>query len=369
MRDLIIPDRLLPARPARDEIEDGRFRRRVRRDAVLVFALFEYFVARRVHQVFQRREILYRARHHGGEARPCNRPTFSSAACARPAPQGGRNLLSFLGDHRVSSVFLEPVSFGNFGVIVSMIGMVRSKFGDKCSSACCGRLALIVLPDSRFGAYLCILALVIMLLPIQLATLGTVALPLIALAMLTLVPMIVTGSYDPQNRYVDNGFVGRFVLSGQILGDFDVLTWLGLKALADRRLRFRLRLHYRRHRHCRSAGRMGHRLFDQRPRSAVRYLPQHDGAVLRDDPVRQQLAVHDQDGEPGVVPPWGRGLARPQQHVLQPEGRKPRIFPHPGMIRRSGRIPRRRVALNGGMGAAGLKTRGPATPDAGGKPR
>jgi uncharacterized membrane protein YqjE len=75
------------------------------------------------------------------------------------------------------------------------------------------------------------MALVVMFLPIQLATLGTVALPLIALALLTLVPMIVTGSYDPQNRYVDNGFVGRFVLSGQILGDFDVLTWMGLKAL------------------------------------------------------------------------------------------------------------------------------------------
>ena len=29
----------------------------------------------------------------------------------------GRTLLPFLGEHRVSSIFLEPVSVGNFGAI------------------------------------------------------------------------------------------------------------------------------------------------------------------------------------------------------------------------------------------------------------
>jgi putative polymerase len=89
---------------------------------------------------------------------------------------------------------------------------------------------LIVLADSRFGAYLCILAFVLMLCPLGLATAGVVVLPAVALVVLIVVPVVVTGSYDPQNRYVDNGFVGRFVLAAQILGDFDVWTWLGLRA-------------------------------------------------------------------------------------------------------------------------------------------
>ena len=54
--------------------------------------------------------------------------------------------------------------------------------------------------------------------------------PLVALVVLIVVPLVVTGSYDPQNRYIDNGFVGRFVLSARILTDFDALTWFGLKA-------------------------------------------------------------------------------------------------------------------------------------------
>jgi putative polymerase len=39
---------------------------------------------------------------------------------------GGRNLLPFLGNHRVSSIFLEPASAGNFGIIVFMWALVRS---------------------------------------------------------------------------------------------------------------------------------------------------------------------------------------------------------------------------------------------------
>lgn len=144
---------------------------------------------------------------------------------------GGRNLLPFLGDHRVSSVFLEPVSAGNFGVIVFLWALVRSRMENKLYLATMiGAAVLIVLGDSRFGAYLCIIALVASYFPIAWTTIGAVFMPLIALATLVLVPLIVTGSYDPQNRYIDNGFVGRFVLSARILGEFDLLTWFGLKA-------------------------------------------------------------------------------------------------------------------------------------------
>jgi putative polymerase len=144
---------------------------------------------------------------------------------------GGRNLLPFLGDHRVSSVFLEPVSAGNFGVIAFLWGMVRSRMEQKLYlGTMTVAMVLIVLGDSRFGAYLCIIALVVSFFPIAWTTMGAIFMPLISLAVLVLVPLIVTGSYDPQNRYIDNGFVGRFVLSARILGEFDLLTWFGLKA-------------------------------------------------------------------------------------------------------------------------------------------
>jgi putative polymerase len=150
----------------------------------------------------------------------------------RPAgAEGGRNLLPFLGDHRVSSVFLEPVSTGNFGVIVFTWALVRSKFEGKIYlGLMTAGLALIVLADSRFGAYLCVITLVIVMLPPRLVTLGMMLMPLLALFLLTfVVPVLITGSYDPQRRYLDNGVVGRLVLSGRMLGDFDVLNWMGLK--------------------------------------------------------------------------------------------------------------------------------------------
>jgi putative polymerase len=77
---------------------------------------------------------------------------------------------------------------------------------------------------------LCAMAFVIAFLPLAWSTLGAMIMPLVALVVLIVVPLVVTGSYDPQNRYIDNGFVGRFVLSARILTDFDALTWLGLKA-------------------------------------------------------------------------------------------------------------------------------------------
>jgi putative polymerase len=230
-RDLMIPVAFFLLGTRVRDMKTADFIVKIAAAAVLIVALFEYFALDLYIKMFS--VAKYYIARGTMEARQALQSSDLFVSGMRPAgAQGGRNLLSFLGDHRVSSMFLEPVSLGNFGFIVFMIGLVRSKFGDKLQiGLLLTGMALVILPDSRFGAYLCMLALVVMLLPVQLATLATVAMPLVALAMLTLVPMIVTGSYDPQNRYVDNGFVGRFVLSGQILGDFDVLTWMGLKAL------------------------------------------------------------------------------------------------------------------------------------------
>jgi putative polymerase len=70
----------------------------------------------------------------------------------RPEP---RTLLPFLGQQRVSSVFLEPVSMGNFGAIVYAWGLFRRECRYRwvlIASA----LTLITLADARFGLSTCI---------------------------------------------------------------------------------------------------------------------------------------------------------------------------------------------------------------------
>jgi len=197
---------------------------------VLLVALFEYFWIEMFTKFFNIAKY-YIAR-GSLEAKQLFQNSDLFVSGMRPAgAEGGRNILSFLGDHRVSSVFLEPVSAGNFGVIAFIWGMVRSRMERKLYLGTMAvALVLIVLADSRFGIYLCAIALMASFFPVAWTTLGGLFMPLLAIAVLVVVPIIVTGSYDPQNRNIDNGFVGRFVLSARILGEFDGWTWLALKA-------------------------------------------------------------------------------------------------------------------------------------------
>lgn len=71
----------------------------------------------------------------------------------RPEP---RTLLPFLGQQRVSSVFLEPVSMGNFGAILYAWGLFRRE----CSYRwflMIAALTLITFADARFGLSTCIM--------------------------------------------------------------------------------------------------------------------------------------------------------------------------------------------------------------------
>jgi putative polymerase len=84
---------------------------------------------------------------------------------------------------------------------------------------------IIVMADSRFGANFCVICLLLAFLPTAIRTAGIAVLPAFALLMLIVLP-------DPLSAYygVDNGFIGRIILSGRILERFDALNWLGLQA-------------------------------------------------------------------------------------------------------------------------------------------
>jgi putative polymerase len=139
---------------------------------------------------------------------------------------GGRNLFPFLGNHRVSSIFLEPVSTGNFGIIVFMWALVRSLierriFWGLFASA----LLVVVMADSRFGAYFCAICLLLAICPANIRLAITALLPLCGLLIVVFLSDTLSAHYG-----VDNGFIGRIILSGRILAGFDELNWFGLAA-------------------------------------------------------------------------------------------------------------------------------------------
>lgn len=147
----------------------------------------------------------------------------------RPQGTGGRNLLPFLGDHRVSSVFLEPISLGNFGMILVVWALTRSKFERKLYwGLILSGLTLIVLSDSRFGAYFCVIATVLLFLPPAQVTIGLLFVPPVAITALMLLPDILSTA----GHGIDNTFIGRIMLSGRVLNEFSTATWLGLNVSA-----------------------------------------------------------------------------------------------------------------------------------------
>jgi putative polymerase len=84
---------------------------------------------------------------------------------------------------------------------------------------------VIVMSDSRFGANFCAFGLLLALLPAAVRTGAVALLPVGALLSLLLLPTPLSAHYG-----IDNGFIGRIILSGRILERFDALNWLGVQA-------------------------------------------------------------------------------------------------------------------------------------------
>lgn len=141
---------------------------------------------------------------------------------------GGRNILPFLGNHRVSSIFLEPVSAGNFGIIVFLWALVRSKMERRLYwGMIIAAATVIVMSDSRFGAYFCAICLTLSLIPAAIRLAMVAVAPLVGVLVILVVPGLL-----PIHFGIDNGFIGRIIMSGEILDRFDGLNWFGLRGAA-----------------------------------------------------------------------------------------------------------------------------------------
>lgn len=136
----------------------------------------------------------------------------------------GRTLLPFLGEHRVSSVFLEPVSLGNFGAIAFGWVLLRDRHHPlRLIVKCLIILMILVLGDARFGLYLCGVVL-----------LSYLVAPLVRPTMVFVIPFLaVIGllAYAASKIGVpwDNTTSGRFLFSGRLLSTLDLAQALGVR--------------------------------------------------------------------------------------------------------------------------------------------
>lgn len=138
-------------------------------------------------------------------------------------PEGiGRTLLpGLLGNHRVSSVFLEPVSLGNFATIVAAWGFSRDREDWRKGLLFVGSaIVMIVLCDSRFA---------LLLMPLMFATRILLRGPWLNLALLTpfvaIVCVILIGVFS---HHHGDDLVGRLTVSGRALLNFDTQMLFGL---------------------------------------------------------------------------------------------------------------------------------------------
>ena len=88
---------------------------------ILVFALFEYFYLDAYLKVFSVTEY-YVARGTLDALDPSLQWAHGLMLSGMRPPEQGRELLPFLGDHRVSSLFLEPIGLGQFWLPDRLLG-------------------------------------------------------------------------------------------------------------------------------------------------------------------------------------------------------------------------------------------------------
>ncbi len=136
----------------------------------------------------------------------------------RPEP---RTILPFLGQHRVSSVFLEPVSMGNFAVIIYSWALYRGREFAGRWWVFVLAFVVVALADARFGLYTCVLITVLYPFYAYIPRLFWSVLPFILLAVLAIYGITSVTGGGP------NDISGRFAVTASILTKLSTGVVLG----------------------------------------------------------------------------------------------------------------------------------------------
>ncbi|WP_194300067.1 polysaccharide polymerase [Acetobacter musti] len=136
---------------------------------------------------------------------------------------------SLLGPHRVSSIFLEPVSMGNYATIIFAwcLATCRNRRGQRQILLFILSFVCIVLTDSRFGSACCIVMALFRLSPLRGSSLVAFLLPICVATLLT-----VTGSMHEIPGWapsiMNDDFSGRLLFSGQLMDYWNLPEWFAL---------------------------------------------------------------------------------------------------------------------------------------------
>ena len=116
---------------------------------ILIFAVFEYLSLDAFLKVFNVVNY-YVARGTLDALDPSLQWASGLMMSGMRPPDQGRELLSFLGGHRVSSLFLEPIGLGNFGCLIAFWAIARSRMEHRLRlwSIAAG-IVLIILSDTQ----------------------------------------------------------------------------------------------------------------------------------------------------------------------------------------------------------------------------
>ncbi len=173
---------------------------------VFVFGCFEFFALDIYVKYFNIIQY-YVAR---GTVAPSEVSDQTGALFASGMRPDSRAILPFLGPHRASSVFLEPISTGNFGAIIYLWTLFRSTMRFRWLTMATGAGA-IILSDSRLGAFVCIAGTLIYLISPRLPRVLWLVLPFALLSCLAI--------YGFSTSQIDweNNIGGRILWASQLV--------------------------------------------------------------------------------------------------------------------------------------------------------
>ncbi len=147
---------------------------------------------------------------------------------AERSESAGRLLLPFIfGPHRISSIFLEPVSMGNFPLIsLAWLLSVKRVWTISRMLLAAGTVLCVVLPDSRLAALSCVLLAVASRVQMHRSRLMA-ALPFVGLAALLAIGWSTLWPGETVAITSDD-LPGRLSFSGKLLTSWGWPEWLGL---------------------------------------------------------------------------------------------------------------------------------------------
>ncbi|MDB5407869.1 MAG: putative GumE protein [Rhodospirillales bacterium] len=139
-------------------------------------------------------------------------------------PNAESHLIDIFDGHRMSSIFLEPVSSGNFPAIAFAWLVCRFKVRPKLNAffiVLC--IVEIVLADARFGALTCGIIAALLATPLARRASVAFAIPFAVVAVL------VTLAWTLGLTTVTDDLTGRLFGSGDLISSLDLTQWLALR--------------------------------------------------------------------------------------------------------------------------------------------